>query len=105
MTPTTVWQHFDWFRGTCFRCDTTGIPVAHVGDVTSYGKPMPLYACHLCIFRLQQRHWIETGRQAWPLHLLQLPPSTRNRAHRPTWCSWLRYRKRSEGRHRCDASR
>ncbi len=95
MTSTLIWEPFEWFHGSCFRCEALGVPVALVGDITMYDKAMPLYACHLCIFRLQQRHWVATGRIAWKLDRLQLPASAQSRASRPAVYQWWKYRKRA----------
>lgn len=95
MTSDPLWQPFQWFRGSCFRCEAIGVPVALVGDITMYDKAMPLYACHLCIFRLQQAHWLATGRRAWPLYELSLPSSPDARVSRPLLTRWARYYRRT----------
>lgn len=99
MTPSPIWQPFEWVRGACFRCEAVGVPVALVGDVTAYDRAMPLYACHFCIFRLQQAHWVATGRRAWPLERLLLPPCVKSRASRPLAKRWVCYQRRARGRH------
>lgn len=100
MKPTAIWDLFDWFHGACFRCEASGVPVAHVGDITVRETALPLFACHRCIFRMQQSHWFRTTRRAWPLRRLQLPASTEPRASRPQLGRWLGYRKKPKGRHR-----
>jgi hypothetical protein len=98
MKPAQIWEVFDWHRGTCFRCEAVGVPVAAVGDITAHGSTLPLYACHLCVFRMQQSHWFATGRRAWPLERLQLPPHSRPRASRPVLYTWWQYRRRTSFR-------
>lgn len=99
MKPAQIWEVFDWYRGSCFRCEAVGVPVAAIGDITMYDKVMPLHACHLCVFRLQQAHWTATGRRAWPLKELTLPPDTTARALRPLRNRWACYRRREGGTH------
>lgn len=100
MKPQQIWDLFDWYRGTCFRCEALGVPVAHVGDMVVRGAALPLFACHHCIFRMQQSHWFRTTRRAWPLHRLQLPGPTEPRASRPQLDRWLLYGRSRRGRHR-----
>lgn len=100
MKPSHIWALFDWYQGVCFRCEAVAVPVAHVGDITVKDKALPLFACHHCIFRMQQSHWFRTGRQAWPLRRLQLSGVTEPRASRPQLARWLGYRKKPKGRHR-----
>jgi hypothetical protein len=79
--PSHIWALFDWYQGACFRCEAVAVPVAHVGDITVRDNALPLFACHHCIFRMQQSHWFRTGRRAWPLRKLQLPSGPRNPVH------------------------
>lgn len=94
MKPQEIWDLFDWYQGACFRCEAFPVPVALVGDMTAQDTAIPLYACHHCIFRMQQRHWFATGRRAWHLEGLQLPPRAGPRKTRPLATRWLRYVKR-----------
>ena len=94
MKPQQIWDLFDWFRGTCFRCEAVGVPVAIVGEITARETAQPLYACHLCIFRMQQSHWFALRRRAWPLEQLQLPPRQGRRVGRAASLRWLNYRKK-----------
>jgi hypothetical protein len=100
MKPGQIWELFDWIQGACFRCEAVHVPVAHVGDITVQDTALPLFACHHCIFRMQQSHWFRTGKRAWPLRRLQLPGPREPRASRPQLRRWLRYRKKPTGRHR-----
>lgn len=93
MKPGQIWDLFDWYHGACFRCEAVRVPVALVGDMTAHDSTLPLYACHRCIFRMQQSHWFATGRRAWHLERLQLPPRGGSRRTRPLSLGWLRYRK------------
>ncbi|XHM66162.1 hypothetical protein ACE6JH_04870 [Streptomyces nigra] len=93
MKPQQVWELFQWYRGACFRCEAVGVPVAIVGDIAAQDTTLPLYACHLCIFRMQQSHWFRTTSRAWPLERLQLPPREGKRAGRTAALRWLGYRK------------
>ncbi|WP_216587745.1 hypothetical protein [Streptomyces brasiliscabiei] len=100
MKPQQLWDLFDWYRGACFRCEASGVPVAHVGDITVKDKALPLFACHRCIFRMQQSHWFRTTTRAWPLYRLQLPGPSEPRASRPQLGRWLLFGARRKGRHR-----
>jgi len=61
--PVDLWARFAWTRGTCFRCETKGVPVATVGAIEVREIPVELRACHYCVFRLEQLHWFEVGRR------------------------------------------
>ncbi|GHJ32996.1 hypothetical protein TPA0910_74290 [Streptomyces hygroscopicus subsp. sporocinereus] len=95
MRPRQIWDVFDWCQGACFRCEAVRVPVALVGEVTAHDETLPLYACHHCIFRMQQSHWFATGRRAWQLERLQLPPHGGSRRTRSLANRWLRHTKRS----------
>ncbi len=96
MRPAQIWEVFDWYRGACFRCEAIGVPVAVIGDITAHGSTLPLHACHFCVFRMQQSHWFTTGRRAWQLDPLQLPPTATLRARRHQIWQWWNYFKRSD---------
>ena len=93
MKPAQIWDVFDWYRGVCFRCEAVGVPVALVGEMTAHETTLPLYACHHCVFRMQQSHWFATGRRAWALERLHLSPHQTSRTRRAQMRHWMRYYK------------
>lgn len=57
-----VWARFDFHRGSCHRCERTDLPVACLGTMEARGVTVNFMACHWCIFRIEQLHWIEAER-------------------------------------------
>lgn len=57
-----LWARFQFHRGSCHRCERTGLPVACLGTMEHRGVAVDFMACHWCIFRTEQLHWGEAER-------------------------------------------
>lgn len=64
LKPGELWSRFDWWVGSCFRCERTGVAVAEVGEIAVADTAFPLLACQWCVFRLEQLHWNMSERAA-----------------------------------------
>lgn len=60
--PAELWARFTFTRGACHRCERTDIPVAPLGTMEARGVRVEFRACHWCIFRVEQLHWVESER-------------------------------------------
>jgi hypothetical protein len=74
LKPSELWSRFDWQRGNGFKCDRTDLPVAEIGEIQSAEHVFCLFACHQCVFRLEQLHWAMRERAARRQYASPTPP-------------------------------